>query len=799
MALRRRVANNRLPNPFLCALCAGLLLLAGCPDDSAPGEQPGGDTSTLDSGGSGEIFVAEDAGGGGDAGTTTGQEDTGQDIVDEDAGKLWPEFFGEDCASNDDCVDDQGNSGWCVQTPEGEQKCTVDCFDECPSGHSCVTIQNAGSSDGLIVCMPNKPIACLACTEDANCIYQGARCLEVGFDKGEADMRCAPSCADDPGVCGEGYDCVLIDADPEGEAEPLCVPATKSCVCFGEDEQGNEINGSARTCQKSNEIGTCTGTEICDGENGWSGCTAADPSEEICDGEDNDCDGTSDEGVVTEACTVDNEWGSCAGNENCEGADGLVCDAATPAEEICDGKDNNCDEAVDEGMPDADSDGECDDLDTDDDNDGKDDTEDNCPFTANPDQKDSDNDGVGDACEDDCDNDGVPDLDPAGQTLDNCQCTPNPLQEDLDADLIGDACDSDADGDLHNAGEGSDCNDKDPTVYNGAEEICDNKDNDCNALIDEGFADSDQDGAKDCVDKDDDNDSFPDECPPLDELCVVDCAPKDAAVNPDALEICDGIDNNCVDGIDEGFDDFDEDDIADCVDPDIDGDDIPNDEDNCVNQPNPAQLNNDNDGQGDKCDTDDDNDGVLDEGDAPDNCPFDKNEDQTDLDGDGIGDACDADKDGDGVKKDDGDCVDEDEAIHPGHAEDCDGKDNNCNDLIDEGFTDTDNDALKDCVDPDDDNDGDEDLLDCAPLDATINSIAEELCDAKDNNCNNKIDEDCPPTSVDVIFVNAVVTGTTESGLEAMMSIGMPSVVGPATPADPDKFAVDFGFYYTLP
>ncbi len=49
----------------------------------------------------------------------------------------------------------------------------------------------------------------------------------------------------------------------------------------------------------------------------------------------------------------------------------------------------------------------------------------------------------------------------------------------------------------------------------------------------------------------------------------------------------------------------------------------------------------------------------------------------------------------------------------------CDGIDNNCNGSIDEGFTNTDGDALADCVDPDDDNDGILDGADCAPVDAT--------------------------------------------------------------------------------
>jgi hypothetical protein len=48
----------------------------------------------------------------------------------------------------------------------------------------------------------------------------------------------------------------------------------------------------------------------------------------------------------------------------------------------------------------------------------------------------------------------------------------------------------------------------------------------------------------------------------------------------------------------------------------------------------------------------------------------------------------------------------------------CDGIDNNFNGRIDEGFTNTDGDALADCIDPDDDNDGVSDDSDNCPLNA---------------------------------------------------------------------------------
>ncbi|MGC6500646.1 MAG: Ig-like domain-containing protein [Henriciella sp.] len=93
---------------------------------------------------------------------------------------------------------------------------------------------------------------------------------------------------------------------------------------------------------------------------------------------------------------------------------------------------------------------------------------------------------------------------------------------------------------------------------------------------------------------------------------------------------------------------------AECLTTDSDGDGLPDVEDNCPAVANAAQDDFDQDGIGDACDTDDDNDGVLDDQDA---FPFDATE-AYDTDGDLVGDNADAfpndpsettDTDGDGL------------------------------------------------------------------------------------------------------------------------------------------------------
>ncbi|MEN9626533.1 MAG: hypothetical protein RL557_861, partial [archaeon] len=114
-----------------------------------------------------------------------------------------------------------------------------------------------------------------------------------------------------------------------------------------------------------------------------------------------------------------------------------------------------------------------------------------------------------------------------------------------------------------------------------------------------------------------------------------------------------------------------------------------------------------------------------------------------------------------GDEADDGkdeDCNENDPSINPGALEICDGKDNDCDGLTDEGSNIcgsgnmcVSGQCIKDCVDndhdgydtcsPGDDDDDDGKTIDCNDNDNKVYPGANEICDGKDNDCDGQVDE----------------------------------------------------------
>jgi hypothetical protein len=186
--------------------------------------------------------------------------------------------------------------------------------------------------------------------------------------------------ADQP---GSGDVCTLDVEDGDGDgvsenrdcddANPNIAPGQPELCdnidnnCNGVADEGNPQGG--QSCGVT-DVGACEfGVTVCSA--GSLQCSGnIDPTTEVCDGADNNCDGQTDENYVSQPTTCG--VGACqsSGFTVCQnGGVQNTCTPGTPTAEVCDGLDNDCDSVADNNLPDFDGDSQSDCVDPDDDND----------------------------------------------------------------------------------------------------------------------------------------------------------------------------------------------------------------------------------------------------------------------------------------------------------------------------------------------------------------------------------------------------------------------------------------------
>jgi len=357
----------------------------------------------------------------------------------------------------------------------------------------------------------------------------------------------APSTGDpDIDADGDGYpettDCDDTNADVNPYADEVCNGIDDNCddvidpvkVSVYADDDGDGY-GTGAVIERCDGAGFATNDTDCDDNN-----SAVYPGAvELCDGIDNNCDGSIDPdkqngyvdadadgfgaGPLVEVC---DSTGIVDSAGDCDDTNASVSPVGT---EACNGIDDDCDTLVD----DADS----------------------TPTGRTTFYADADGDGYGlhsattQAC-----------AAPSGYVANSEDCDDTSADLNPDTQWFVDA-DHDSFGTPSTpltscvppsgyARTTDDCDDTKSSVFPGATEICDGLDNDCDGVTDPNkislYVDADGDGwgAGDLVEV----------CDSTGYVNINgDCNDASAAISPDATETCDGIDNDC-DGLTDDAD-----------------------------------------------------------------------------------------------------------------------------------------------------------------------------------------------------------------------------------------------------
>jgi len=219
----------------------------------------------------------------------------------------------------------------------------------------------------LVCCLP--VLCVMACSLGKDLDHFDQAGSEAGPPDASAEAGCAAGSVE---ACYDG---------PAGSAgKGICRAGSRSCadggwgactgsvtpgeeVCDGQDNDCDDEVDEGCACTPGNkrpcgtDVGACEfGSQLCTEKAAWGACEGGVAAQlETCNGKDDNCDGDTDENLEQSCYTADAATqgkGQCkAGKQTCSAGAWGVCEGeVTPSTETCDGQDNDCNGVVDDGI-----------------------------------------------------------------------------------------------------------------------------------------------------------------------------------------------------------------------------------------------------------------------------------------------------------------------------------------------------------------------------------------------------------------------------------------------------------------
>jgi hypothetical protein len=294
-----------------------------------------------------------------------GKKECSQDGKSTTCGKEDPEEVQEVCNGKDDDCDGKTDEDLTYKDPKSGKNLGLDA--------TCEGINNCGT--GKVICAPKKdPKDQVAtCSTNPNayeffedvelCDGKDNDCDGLTDEDLKWGLKPLGQVCDGIGECGAG----VVECDTKGTKQVTCSTLgngsksqAKAEACDGKDNDcdgkiDEELGLEQSPCKK---LGVCVFVKpkaVC-ADKKWTctyeGIPDYQEDETLCDGKDNDCDGETDEGFdVGKACDGDDDDKCKTGTWMCS-ADGAKAECKneqmTNILEVCDGQDNDCDGGTDE-------------------------------------------------------------------------------------------------------------------------------------------------------------------------------------------------------------------------------------------------------------------------------------------------------------------------------------------------------------------------------------------------------------------------------------------------------------------